>query len=84
MTTTETFEPFDCLLSPENAALAIGFDPKNARILFACGLVGVQVGDSTFVRESDLRAWVKNLRKAVVREVEGYRGVAQAVREAAE
>jgi hypothetical protein len=76
-------EIIDCLLSPEQAADAIGWR-ENPQILFSCGLVGVQVGDSTFVRESDLRAWLKSLREAVVTEVEGYRGVAQAVREAAE
>jgi hypothetical protein len=74
-------EIIDCLLSPEQAADAIGWR-ENPQILFSCGLVGVQVGDRTFVRASDLRAWLKSLRKAVAREVAGFENVRRHVAEA--
>ena len=74
-------EIIDCILSPHDAARAIGWK-ESPQILFSCGLVGVQVGEILRVRESDLRAFVKNLRKAVVREVAGFENVRRHVAEA--
>jgi hypothetical protein len=81
MTTTETVEPFDRLMTLREAAAAINFT-ENAQILPSCGLKLVAVGDSTFVRESDLRKFTAALRLAVAREVAGFENVRRHVAEA--
>jgi excisionase family DNA binding protein len=76
--------PLERLLTIDEVGAVLGCKrAKVYTIISSCGLPAVKLLGSTRVRESDLRTFSANLRKAVLKEQPGYAFVRHSVAEAA-